>query len=253
MASRVTDYELPFSDMGGGALEQFTEQERKRERQPFKNAERVQTTIVTGLEKRVLRWLVERMPMWVNSDHLTALGLAAQLMVGVSYALAGGNKNWLWAAIFFLAVNWFGDSTDGTLARYRNRQRPRYGFYVDHVIDTFGSIFLCAGLALSGFMSPTVALVLLVAFLSLSIEVYLATYCLGKFQLGHFLLGPTEIRLILGIGTVALFHGARVHFVGAEYLLFDLGGLAAATGMFFMLIVSGIRHTLVLYREERLP
>ena len=253
MASKVTECELPFGDMGGGALEQFTEQERKRERLQFRNAERVQTTIVTSIEKRVLQWLAERMPSWVNSDHLTALGFAAQFMVGVSYALSAGNKNWLWAASFFLAVNWFGDSLDGTLARYRNRQRPRYGFYLDHVIDTFGSIFLCAGLALSGFMSPMIAMMLLVAFLSLSIEVYLATYCIGKFQLGHFLLGPTEIRLILGIGNVALIHHARVHFLGAEYLLFDLGGVTAAVGMFAMLIISGIRHTAVLYREERLP
>jgi archaetidylinositol phosphate synthase len=253
MASKVTDYDLPFNDMGGGALEQFPEIERKREPLKFRNAERVQTTVVTAAEKRVLRWMAERMPRWVNSDHLTALGFAAQFMVGVSYALSGGNKNWLWAATFFLAVNWFGDSLDGTLARYRNRQRPRYGFYVDHVIDTFGSIFLCAGLALSGYMSPLIAMVLLVAFLALSIEVYLATYCLGKFQLGHFLFGPTEIRIILGIGNVALIDHAHVHFVGAEYLLFDLGAVIAAIGMFVMLVVSGMRHTVVLYREERLP
>lgn len=251
MASKITDYELPFDDMGGGALEQFTINERQR--MEFRNAERVQQTVVTSMEKRVLKWMAARMPWWVNSDHLTALGFAAQLMVGVSYALSGGNKNWLWVATFFLAVNWFGDSLDGTLARFRNQQRPRYGFYVDHLIDSFGAMFLCGGLALSGFMSPMVALILLVAFLGLSIEVYLATYCLSRFQLGHFLLGPTEIRLILGIGNVALLRHAHVHFLGAEYLLFDLGGVTAAVGMIVMLIASGIRHTVVLYREERLP
>jgi len=252
MASRAQKYEfIPYSDMGGGALEQFTERERKKVE--FKNAARVQGTIVTWAEKKALNWLAARMPGWMNSDHLTLLGFAAQLMVGVSYVLARGNKNWLWAATAFLAVNWFGDSLDGTLARYRNRQRPRYGFYVDHVIDTFGSIFLCVGLALSGFMSPMAALILLVAFLALSIEVYLATYCMGQFKLGHFGLGPTEIRIILGIGNVALFTHARVHFLGAEYLLFDIGGVIAAAGMLFMLVVSAIRHTVVLYREERLP
>src|SRR3954471_24410353 len=252
MASRVQDYEvIPYSDMGGAALEQFTE--RERQKLEFKNAVRVQETFVTSAEKRALRWLAERMPRWVNSDHLTALGFVAQFMVGVSYALAGGDKRWLWAATFFLAVNWFGDSLDGTVARYRNRQRPRYGFYVDHVIDSFGAIFLCGGLALSGFMSPMVAMVLLVAFLALSIEVYLATYCLGRFKLGHFWFGPTELRIFLGIGNVALLTHAHVHFLGAEYLLFDLGGVVAAIGMFFMLVVSAIRHTMVLYREERLP
>jgi archaetidylinositol phosphate synthase len=251
MANKVTDCELPFTDMGDAALEQFTE--RERQRLEFKSALRVQETIVTSAEKRVLHWFAERMPPWVNSDHLTALGFAAQFTVGVSYGLASWNKNWLWAATIFLAVNWFGDSLDGTLARYRNRQRPRYGFYVDHVIDSFGAMFLCVGLAVSGYMSPLVALVLLVAFLAFSIEVYLAAYCLGQFKLGHFLFGPTELRIILGIGNVALLSHPRVHFLGAEYLLFDLGGAVAAVGMVFMLVVSAIRHSAVLYREERLP
>ena len=251
MASKATDYEPPFTDLGGAALEQFTESERKK--LEFRNAVRLQETLVTSLEKKALRWLAERMPSWVNSDHLTALGFVAQFLVGLSYALARGNKLWLWAATAFLVINWFGDSLDGTLARYRNRQRPRYGFYLDHVIDSFGAIFLCGGLALSGFMSPLVALVLLVAFLALSIEVYLATYCLGQFKLGHFLLGPTEIRLILGFGNIALLRHVHVHFLGTGYLLFDLGGLIAAGGMFFMLVSSAIRHTVVLYREERLP
>jgi archaetidylinositol phosphate synthase len=251
MASKVTDYELPFSDMGGAALEQFTE--RERQKLEFKNAVRVQETLVTSAEKRVLCWLAERMPRWVNSDHLTALGFAAQFMVGVSYALASMNEVWLLVANVFLAVNWFGDSLDGTVARYRNRQRPRYGFYVDHVIDSFGAMFLCGGLALSGYMSPMVAMTLLVAFLGLSIEVYLATYCLGQFKLGHFLFGPTELRIVLGIGNVALLYHARVHFLDAEYLLFDIGGVVAAFDMLIMLVVSAIRHTMVLYKEERLP
>jgi phosphatidylglycerophosphate synthase len=237
--------------MGGGALEQLTDRERRN--LGFSNAERVQQTIVTSAEKKLLLWLAQRTPSLINSDHLTALGLLAQFMVGVSYALASNHRAWLWAAILFLALNWLGDSLDGTLARYRSRQRPRYGFYVDHMSDTYGSIFLCGGLALSGYMSPIVALVLLVAFLALSIEVYLATYCLGEFKLGHFLLGPTEIRIILGLGTISLFHHARVHCLDAEYLLFDLGGVVAAIGMFFMLAVSGFRHMMVLYREERLP
>ncbi len=252
MASRAQDYEyIPYSDMGGGALGQFTEREKKKVE--FKNAARVQGTLVTWAEKKALNWLATRMPMWVNSDHLTLLGFGAQFMVGLSYVLARNNKGWLWAATAFLALNWFGDSLDGTLARYRNRQRPRYGFYVDHVIDTFGSIFLCSGLALSGFMSPIPAMILLAAFLALSIEVYLATYCLSQFKLGHFGLGPTEIRIVLAIGNVALLTHARVHFFGAEYLLLDIGGVIAAAGMFFMLVVSAIRHTVVLYREERLP
>ena len=253
MATRAveTNYEVAFSDLGGAALAQFSPREVKQ--LEFKNAKRVQKTIVSGTEKKVLVWLANHMPGFINSDHLTALGFAAQFMVGVSYAMSIYDMRWLWAATAFLGVNWFGDSLDGTVARVRNRQRPRYGFYVDHLIDSFGAVFLCGGLAFSGFMSPVVAGILLVAFLMLSIETYLATYCLGKFKLGHFFLGPTEIRLILGLGNVVLFYKPHVHFLGALYPLFDLGGVIASIGMFFMLIVIAIRHTALLYREERLP
>ncbi len=251
MATKATKYDIPFTDMGGAALEQFSD--REKQRLEFKNAERVQTTLVTAAEKRALRWLAERMPRWVNSDHLTALGFTAQFLVGCSYALARTNRNWLWAATFFLAVNWFGDSLDGTIARYRNQQRPRYGFYVDHIIDSFGAVFLCGGLAFSGYMTPMVAMIMLMSFLMISIEVYLTTYCLGKFHLSHFLFGPTEIRIILAAGNVALLYRPHVHFLNVVYPLFDLGGVIASIGMMFMLVVSAIRHTVILYREERLP
>jgi phosphatidylglycerophosphate synthase len=251
MASRVQQYDVAFSDMGGAAPEQFTTKERQQ--LEFRNAKRVQRTLVTAAEKKLLVWLAARMPVWVNSDHLTFLGFAAQFMVGVSYALSGTDSRWLWAATLFLAVNWFGDSLDGTLARYRDQQRPRYGFYVDHIIDSFGAIFLCVGLGISGFMSPMVSMILLVAFLILSIETYLATYCIGQFNLGHFFLGPTEIRLILGLGNVALLYQPHVHFFGVLYPLFDLGGVIASIGMGFMVVFSAIKHTTVLYREERLP
>lgn len=251
VATRAQKIEVAYTDMGGGALQQLTTKERRK--LEFKNARRVQNTIVTGLEKKALRGLAKRMPLWVNSDHLTAVGFAAQFLVGVSYVLARYDARWLWAACGFLFLNWFGDSLDGTLARYRDRQRPRYGFYVDHVIDSFGAVFLCGGLAFSGYMSPVVAMALLTGFLMLSIESYLTAYCLGEFYLGHFLLGPTEIRLFLGVGNVALLYKAHVHFMKSVYLLFDIGGVVACVGMAGMLVVSAIRHTAVLYNEERLP
>src|SRR5579862_3693853 len=141
----------------------------KRESKPsaspsFKNATRVQVSLLTSAEKRALAWFAAHMPAWVGSDHLTVLGFAAQLMVGASYALARYDRRWLLWGILFLVLNWFGDSLDGTVARFRNRQRPRYGFYVDHVIDAIGSAVLMTGLALSGFMTPIIALATLVAF-----------------------------------------------------------------------------------------
>lgn len=214
----------------------------------FKNATRVQVSFVTVAEKRALAWFAAHMPRWVGSDHLTALGFAAQLMVGVSYWLARYDRVWLLWGILFLAINWFGDSLDGTLARFRNRQRPRYGFYVDHVIDAIGSTALMVGLALSRYMSP------LVAFLLLAIEVYLATYTIGSFHLSFFNLGPTEIRIILAIGNIALYiRGPWTHLRGRTFLLLDVGAVIACIGMGIMFFYAAIKHTVQLYREERLP
>lgn len=220
----------------------------------FKNATRVQVSFVTAAEKRALAWLAAHMPAWVGSDHLTMLGFLAQIMVGVSYALSRYDKKWLLWGILFLALNWFGDSLDGTLARFRNRQRPRYGFYVDHVIDAIGSTALMVGLALSGYMTPIIAIALLVAFLLLAIEVYLATYTIGSFHLSFFNLGPTEIRIILAIGNIALYvRGPWAHLSGRAFLLFDVGAVVAIIGMSCMFLYAAIKHTARLYREERLP
>ena len=134
-------------------------------RTKFHNASRIQQSFVAGTEKRALVWMAERTPLWINSDHLTVLGFNAQVMAGVSYALARWNAYWLLGGIVFLALNWVGDSLDGTLARVRQQQRPRYGFYVDHIVDSFGALALMGGLALSGYMHPYIAIGLLLAFL----------------------------------------------------------------------------------------
>jgi phosphatidylglycerophosphate synthase len=194
------------------------------------------------------------MPPWVGSDHLTVLGFAAQIMVGVSYAMTRYDHVWLMWSILFLAINWFGDSLDGTIARYRNRQRPRYGFYVDHVIDAIGTTALCVGLAFSGIMTPMFAMALLVAFLLLAIEAYLATYTIGKFNLASFHLGPTELRILLAIGNVAVYvRGPYSHIAGRTFLLFDIGAICGVVGMVLIFLMAAIRHTVQLYREERLP
>src|SRR3954453_15148739 len=142
----------------------------------FQDAERKQLSMLAALEKRTLIWLAHRLPPWVNSDHLTLLGFVAMIGAGVGYCAASWDKRALLAVTGALAVNWFGDSLDGTLARVRNRLRPRYGFYVDHITDAIGTFFLMGGLALSGYMNPFIALGLLVAYLLLSIEAYLTTY-----------------------------------------------------------------------------
>ncbi len=218
----------------------------------FTSAARLQRSLTARLEKRTLIWLAKRTPRWINSDHLTQLGFAAQLLAGVSYALARWNRYALLLAIFFLTLNWLGDSLDGTLARVRNRQRPRYGFYVDHIVDTFAALFLMGGLALSGFVHPAIAFGMLVAFLMLSIESYLTTYVLGEFQLSYWMFGPTEIRLLLAVGNLALLHSADVSLFGTRLRLFDVGGAVAITGMMVMMVVSAVRHTRTLYIAEPL-
>jgi archaetidylinositol phosphate synthase len=216
----------------------------------FENASRIHNALTSNPEKRVLIWIAARTPRWVSSDQLTLLGLGAQLMAGVSYALSRWNRYWLLAVIFFLAINWLGDSLDGTLARVRQQQRPRYGFYVDHIVDSFGGLALMGGLALSGYMHPYIAIGLLVAFLLLSIQSYLATYTLGEFQLSFWNFGPTELRILLSIGNVALLYHPMV-FHG-HYRLFDIGGAIGLVGMSAMAIFFTIRNTRRLYAEERI-
>ncbi|HVB85771.1 MAG TPA: CDP-alcohol phosphatidyltransferase family protein [Candidatus Dormibacteraeota bacterium] len=218
----------------------------------FRNATRVQHALTASVERKALLWLAQRTPERVSPDHLTALGFAAQLCAGASYALARWNKYALLLVAVFIAVNWLGDSLDGTLARYRQRLRPRYGFYVDHMVDTFGAAALMTGLAASNYMHWQLAAAMLVAFLVVSIETYLAAYTLHEFRLSHSLFGPTEIRILLIAGTFVLMFHPYAHFFGREFWLFDVGGAVATVGMLGMAVIAAIRHTIQLYREERL-
>jgi len=219
-------------------------------RADFHQATRVHASWLAGAEKRALVWMAERMPAWVNSDHLTILGFAAQIATGVCYALALHDRRMLLLAIVCLAVNWFGDSLDGTLARVRQQQPPRYGFYVDHVIDSIGAVAMMGGLALSGYMHPVIAIGLLVGFLLLSIQSYLATYTLGEFHLSMWRFGPTELRVLLIVGNLAALRWAWV--IHGKYRLFDIGGAIGLAGKALMLIVVCLKNTLRLYREEKI-
>ena len=192
------------------------------------------------------------MPQWVNSDHLTLIGFFSLIGAGASYWLASVDGLWLFAVNVFLALNWFGDSLDGTLARFRNRQRPRYGFYVDHVVDAVGTFFLLGGMALSGIMSPGIAIGLLIAYLLLMIEVCLATYTIGVFQISFFKMSPTELRIALAIGNLFVMANPRGHLFGREFLIFDVGGAVGIAGMAFILVLSIVRNTSALYIQERL-
>jgi archaetidylinositol phosphate synthase len=211
---------------------------------------RVQESWTACAEKQALLWLAGRTPEWIGPDHLTLLGLAAQIGAGLCYGLARRNQILLLGVILCLALNWLGDSLDGTLARARQRQRPRYGFYVDHMVDSFGALALMGGLAFSGYMLPWIAIGLLVAFLMLSIQSYLATHALGEFHLSFWRFGPTELRLLLIGGNLALLWKPRVHFLGEYYKLFDVGGAIGLAGMAIMLVFFTLQNGLRLYRTE---
>lgn len=197
--------------------------------------------------------MAERAPHWLTSDQLTGLGLSAQIGAGVFYALARYNRCALLGVIVCVALNWLGDSMDGTLARVRRQQRPRYGFYVDHMVDIFGSTALMCGLGCSGLLHWQTAIAMLIAFLLLAGESYLATYTLRCFELSHGFFGPTEIRILLIIGNLALVRSPFSTIFGHTMLLFDLGGAIAAVCMFAMVVFVAIRHTAELYRQEPLP
>jgi archaetidylinositol phosphate synthase len=202
-------------------------------------------------ERKALHWLAQRTPRWINSDHLTLLGLFSMLAGGASYWAASRNKLALILVVVSIALNWLGDSLDGTLARFRNCQRPRYGYYVDHVIDLFGTAALLGGLAFSGYMSQMIALALLAAFALVEAEVFLATHVQQVFRLSCFCVGPTELRVVLIIGTLYLLQRPWVYLAGkGPFLLFDVGGLVAIAGLLAAFLFSAIRNTRLLYRAE---
>ena len=202
-------------------------------------------------ERAALRWLAARMPAWVTPDHLTALGLAAMAVAGACYALSRSNPLWLHAVNAALAANWFGDSLDGTLARYRNKQRPRFGFYVDHIIDAFGALFLLGGLALSGWVTPWVAVALVVVYYMLSINIYLTTYALGVFKISYGAFGGTELRVLVALANLVVLVCPRVDVLGRSLLLLDLAGTAGIAGLLFVLLTSVAKTTARLYHMER--
>jgi archaetidylinositol phosphate synthase len=218
----------------------------------FNSATRINRSLTAALEKRALEWMAVRTPRWVTSDRLTLLGFAAQIACGGCFALASQDRRFLLGAVVCLALNWLGDSLDGTLARVRHIERPRYGFYVDHMADVFGSVALMLGLGCSGFVHWSVAIAMLLAFLVLAAESYLATYTLSRFELSQGIFGPTEIRIVLAIGALELIRSPWGTIFGHRFLLFDVGGAIAATIMFAMALMVTGRHTAQLYREEPL-
>lgn len=207
-------------------------------------------SVLAESEKRLLVRMAGAMPRWINSDHLTFIGAAAMAGIGACFWMGGRA---LWLVIPLLAVNWFGDSLDGTLARVRHHERPRYGYYVDHVLDAIGFAALFGGLVLGGHMSVALGLGFLAAYYLLVVEISLATHARGKFKLSFLKVGPTELRILLAAGVLQLMRSDTVTVLGHEWLLFDVGGAVATAGFVVAFVAAAVRNGLALYREEPLP
>jgi archaetidylinositol phosphate synthase len=216
------------------------------------DAPRDKRFLLAGHEARVLEWIARRLPSWVMPDHLTALGVVAALGIAAAYLLSNGDGVWLWAASGLLVVHWLGDSLDGTLARVRKIERPTYGYYLDHLVDAIATALIGLGLGLSPYMLLSVGLVIVIAYLVLSINTYLETYAFGVFTLGYGRVGPTEVRILLiGLNTLlALGVGLGFHVGGLGLTVLDLIGLGIAGVMLATLIGRAVRNLRLLAARE---
>jgi phosphatidylglycerophosphate synthase len=219
----------------------------------YREAKRVHTSVLAAAEKRCLIWMAQRLPPAINSDHLTVLAGLAMAGAGACYWIGPASTGAMLGAIGFLALNWFGDSLDGTVARVRHHERPRYGFYVDHVLDAVGILMLLAGFALGGFMSPLLAAGFLIAYYLLMVEIALATHAAGTFRISFWKFGPTELRILLAAGTLQIMRSHYVSIAGNRFLLFDLGGVVAIAALLVTFVASSIATGRLLYRQEPLP
>lgn len=226
--------------MGAEALEKSVE------------ATREPSFILAKPEKRLLTWIAGRLPRWILPDDLTILGVLAAFGICAAYQLANDSLDWLWVASLLLVVQWLGDSLDGTLARVRKIERPTYGYYIDHLVDAIATAAIGIGLGLSPLMLLSIGTLIVVAYLILSINVYLESYAFGRFSIGYGLIGPTEVRLILIALNTIVALGAGLDFVVVDLQLtvFDVIGLAIATVMIVLLVGRALRNLRELARKE---
>ena len=215
---------------------------------------RVHGSVLAEAEKRLLVWLAHRLPQRLNADHLTAIGAFGTIAAGAAFAAASWDRRTLWLVPVMLAVNWFGDSLDGTVARVRGQQRPRYGYYLDHAVDLVNATALFTGMAFSGLMDARLGLALLLGYVLLCAESFLATHAVGVFRISFSGIGPTELRILLSIGAVvAVSRPVVTPFGIGSVALFDISAVVSLVGMTVAFGVSAWRNARTLYLAEPLP
>ncbi len=206
----------------------------------IKDHARVLETLTGDAEKRVLIAMAERMPSWVTPDQLTFLGVLGSVIMFAGYLLSNSDPAWLWLATFGLIVNWFGDSTDGTLARVRHIERPRYGFYIDHTADVISEALVFLGIGVSPYVRFDLACLAYIGYLGMSVLVYVRTCVDGVFRISYSRLGPTELRIVLAVvNAVMFFAGVRTfRALGATLSYYDIVVAVIAAGLAFTFLVS---------------
>ena len=214
--------------------------------------ERTSQFLLSSFERAVLPRLAAGLPRWIKPDHMTVLGLVAATGIGITYILCKYDNLWLWLTNFLIIINWFGDSLDGTIARVRKAERPRYGFYLDHITDAYSTLVIGLGLGLSPYMTLAIAFALVIAYLLLSINVYLETHVFKKFKSSYGKLGPTEIRVMLILlNIIALVNGITpFKMLSINITIFDVIGFFAAIGMFVLLLGRTFQNLKKLSQDE---
>lgn len=214
---------------------------------------RVNDILLGPLERPALKWLAEHMPNWVTPDHMTILGVIASLIIFISYWLTTYNENFLWLASFGFVLNWFGDSLDGNLARFRHIERPKYGYFIDHTVDAFSELVIGLGIGLSPYVRFDIALMALIGYMLMSVFVYITTYVKGIFKISFSKIGPTEFRLMLVIAnTIIYFVGNPVVDLPIvnKVTIYDALGIIVAVTLLILFIVSTIVQAVELSRLE---
>ena len=213
---------------------------------------RINDILLGPLERPALKWLAARMPNWVTSDMLTGVGVFGAVMIFAGYWLTNLDHIFLWLASLGFVINWFGDSLDGTLARYRKLERPRYGFFVDHTVDAFNEVLIFVGLGLSPYIRFEIASLALIGYLLMSVLVYVRTAVTGEFRISYGRLGPTEVRVIAILANTLIFFFGNPEIRGPweKLTIFDLIAALIAGVLFMIFIVSTLREARGLARLE---
>ena len=217
---------------------------------------RVNDILLGPLERPALRWMAAHMPGWVTPDMMTGLGILGGVIIFLGYLGSNLSPYFLWLASFGFVINWIGDSLDGTIARYRKIERPRYGFFVDHTVDSMIEVLVFLGLGLSPYVTFNIACLALIGYLMVSVLVYVRTCVAGIFVISYGKLGPTEARVIAILANTLVFlignPMTSLHLAGRTitFSVYDWIGIVVAVVLWAIFIVSTTRQARVLSRED---